>query len=114
MPEPAAGSRGRQWAPGLSGIFLILAIAGSAWMWSARLAHGQDMKETPLHAAALRDDAAAIRALLAKGARIDARDGWHTRLGVMFAANRVPARASASICGVRISRFSKPLQSARC
>jgi ankyrin repeat protein len=75
MPEPAAGSRSRQWKPGLSGIFLILAIAGSAWMWSARLAHGQDMKETPLHAAALRDDAAAIRALLAKGAKIDARDG---------------------------------------
>jgi hypothetical protein len=33
---------------------------------------------------------------------IEAREGWHTRLGVMFAENRVPSRASASMCGVRI------------
>ena len=39
---------------------------------------------------------------------IDARDGWQTTFGVMHAEKRVPSRASASRCGVRTLRPSKP------
>ena len=40
--------------------------------------------------------------------RIDARVGWHTKLGVMQAEKRVPSRASMSRCGVFTLRPSKP------
>jgi hypothetical protein len=40
--------------------------------------------------------------------RIDAREGWHTRFGVMQAEKRVPSRARRSRCGVLILRPSNP------
>ena len=33
----------------------------------------------------------------------DEREGWHTRLGVMHEANRVPSRAMRSMPGVEVT-----------
>ena len=46
--------------------------------------------------------------------KIDARDGWHTALGVKQLENRVPLSAKRSRLGVLTLRCSKPKQSQRC
>lgn len=74
----------------IRGVFLVAAFA-------AALTHGAfaqmtDGAEAPLHAAAARDDPAAIRALLARGVPLDDRDArGRTALLVATHGNRIAA-----------------------
>jgi len=96
MPEPQIRSR--------RGIFPILAIACFAGISSPGHAQGQEMKATPLHAAALRDDAGAIGTLLTQGAKIDARDqGGRTALLVATRGNAIAAAKALIEAGADVN-----------
>lgn len=76
----------------------ILPHAGGTKAW------GRDMTDTRLHAAAARDDVAAIGKLLGEGAAIDGRDGeGRTALLVATHANRVAAARALIVAGADVN-----------
>lgn len=83
---------------------VILAIVLLTLAFFAPMAAAQDMNRMPLHTAAARDDAATIKALLSKGAAIDARDGHgQTALLVATHANKINAAKALIEAGADVN-----------
>jgi ankyrin repeat protein len=83
---------------------MILAIVFVTLASFAPMAAAQDMNGISLHKAAARDDAATIKALLSKGAAIDARDSrGQTALLVATRANRIEAAKALIEAGADVN-----------
>lgn len=86
-----------RFSPILAFVLLLLA-------WSPQTAFGQAMTDTRLHAAAAKDDVAAIKRLLAEGVAIDGRDS-RTRTALLVATheNRVNAARALIEAGADVN-----------
>jgi len=84
---------------------ILLALGGVTLTASTVLAQmNEDRRETPLHAAAARNDASAIRALIAQGAALDARDAaGRTALLVATHGNHVAAAQALIDAGANVN-----------